>query len=188
MYRDDLLLHVLCMMFLLVLLSIMFNFLSSKSAKHLLSQNIPIERSDLFFLSGKFCACRASMGRVSWGSKAVWDENMMCPYGMRMPSGLITVILFTHGLFYFKKCPDVPESAAARLSTYLCVIVFVVAMTLILLSTNLSHTFRHFYQTLFRILLPIVLFLVAAVMCPCFWYSQVLLLCHFLHLKPWLQQ
>ena len=71
---------------------------------------------------------------------------MMCPSGMRMPSGLIAGFLLTHGLFDFKKCPDVPESAAARLSTYLCVIVFVVAMMFILLSTNLSHTFRHLSQ------------------------------------------
>ena len=93
---------------------------------------------------------------------------MMCPSGMWMPSGLIAVLLLTHGLFDFKKCPDVPESAAARLSTYLCVIVFVVAMIFILLSTNLSHTCRHWSQPLFHILPPIVLFLVAAVMCPCF--------------------
>ena len=39
--------------------------LSSKSAKHSLSQNMPIERSALFFNSGKMCACRDSMGRVS---------------------------------------------------------------------------------------------------------------------------
>ena len=93
---------------------------------------------------------------------------MMCPSGMRMSSGLISVILFTHGLFDFKKCPDVPESAAERLSTYLCVIVFVVAMMFILLSTNLSHTGRHLSQYLFHIIPPIVLFLVAAVTCPCF--------------------
>ena len=68
---------------------------------------------------------------------------MMCPSGMQIPSGLIAVILFAHGVFDFKKCPDVPESADARLSTYLCVIVFVVAVMFILLSTNLSHTCRH---------------------------------------------
>ena len=83
-----------------------------------------------------------------------------------MPSGLIAVLLFTHVLFDFKKCHDVPESAATRLSTYLCVIAFLVAMMFILLSTNLSHTCRHLSQSLFRILPPIVLFLVAAVMCP----------------------
>ena len=82
--------------------------------------------------------------------------------------------------------PDVPESAAARLSTDLCVIVFVVAMIFILLSTNLSHTCRSWSQPLFHILPPIVLFLVTVVMCPCFWYLQVLLLCPFLHLKPWI--
>ena len=93
---------------------------------------------------------------------------MMCPSGMIMLSGLIAVLLFTHGLFDFKKCPNVPESAAARLSTYLCLIVFVVAMMFILLSTNLSHTCRHLSQYLFHILPPIVLFLVAEVMCLCF--------------------
>ena len=50
----------------------------------------------------------------------------MCPYGMRMPSGFFAILLFTQGLFDFKKCPDVPESSAAILSTCLCVIVFVV--------------------------------------------------------------
>ena len=104
---------------------------------------------------------------------------MMCPSGRSIPSGLIAVILLTHGKFDFKKCPDVPESAAARLSTYLCVIVFVVAMIFILLSTNLSHTCRHLSQSLIHILTPIVLFLVAAVMCPCFLDSQVLMLCPF---------
>ena len=68
---------------------------------------------------------------------------MMCPSGMRMPSGFVAIILFTQGLFDFKKCPDVPESAAARLSTCLCVILFVVSMMLIYLSSNLSHTRRH---------------------------------------------
>ena len=28
---------------------------------------------------------------------------MMCPSGMRMPSGFVAIILFTHGLFDFKK-------------------------------------------------------------------------------------
>ena len=93
---------------------------------------------------------------------------MICPSVMRMPSGFVAVLLFTHGLFDFKKCPDVPESAAARLSTYLCVIVFVVPMIFILLSTNLSHTRRHLSQSLFHVLPPIVFILVAAVMCPCF--------------------
>ena len=36
-----------------------------ESAKHPLSQNMPIERSALFFRSGKMCSCRALMGRVS---------------------------------------------------------------------------------------------------------------------------
>ena len=53
---------------------------------------------------------------------------MMCLSGMRMPSGFVAFIVFTQGLFDFKKRPDVPESAAARLSTCLCVIVFVVSM------------------------------------------------------------
>ena len=39
-------------------------FFSSKSAKHPLSKNMPIERSALFFKSGKMCACCASRGRV----------------------------------------------------------------------------------------------------------------------------
>ena len=40
-------------------------FLLSKIAMHPLSQNMPIERSAFFFRSGKMCACRVSMGRVS---------------------------------------------------------------------------------------------------------------------------
>ena len=71
---------------------------------------------------------------------------MMCPSGMRMPSGFVAIILFTHGLFDFKECPDVPESAAAILSTCLCVIVFVVSMMFICLSSTLSHTRRHLYR------------------------------------------
>ena len=93
---------------------------------------------------------------------------MMCPSGMRMPSGFVEIIFFTQGLFDLKKCPDVPESAAARLSTCLCVIVFVVSMMLIYLSSNLSHTRRHLslllYQPLFPIFFPIVSLLVPAVM------------------------
>ena len=53
------------------------------------------------------------------------DDVSIC---MQMPSGFVAILLSTHGLFDFKKCPDVPESAAARLSTYLCVIMFVVPM------------------------------------------------------------
>ena len=49
-------------------------FLLLKSAKHPLSQNMPIERSALFFRSGKMCACRAAIGRVFCGSKAACDE------------------------------------------------------------------------------------------------------------------
>ena len=60
----------------------------------------------------------------------LYGKYMMFPSGMWMPSGLIAVLLLTHGLFDFKKFPDVPESAAARLSTYLCEIVFVVVMIL----------------------------------------------------------
>ena len=56
---------------------------------------------------------------------------MMCPSGMQITSGFFAIILSTHGLFDFTKCPDVPEYAAARLSTYLCVIVFVVPMIFI---------------------------------------------------------
>ena len=89
---------------------------------------------------------------------------MMCPSGMRMPSGFVAVILFIHGLFDFKKRPDVPESAAARLSTCLCVILFVVPMMFICLSSNLSHTHRHLSQPLLYSFLPVVSFLVAAVM------------------------
>ena len=59
-------------------------------------------------------------GGVSWGSRLVWEENMLCPSGMRMPSGFFAILLFTQGLFDFKKCPNVPEFAAARLFT--CVI------------------------------------------------------------------
>ena len=57
--------RVPCMMFLLVLLSMMCTFLLSKSPKHPLSQNMTIERSALFLNSGEMCACRASVGRVS---------------------------------------------------------------------------------------------------------------------------
>ena len=93
---------------------------------------------------------------------------MMCPSGMRMTSGFVAIILFTQGLFDFKKCPDVPESAAARFSTCLCVIVFVVSMMLIYLLSNLSQTRRNLSllssQPLFHIFPPIVSFLVAAVM------------------------
>ena len=85
----------------------------------------------------------------------------MFPSGMRMPSGFVAILLFTQGLFYFKKCPDVPDSAAARLSTCLCVIVFVVSMMLIYSLSNLSHTRCHLSllssQPLFRIFPPIFL-------------------------------
>ena len=157
---------------------------------HPLSQNMPIERSVLFFRSWKMCACRASMGRVSWGSRLVWEENMMFPSGMRMPSGFIEIIFFTQRLFDFKKCPDVPESAAARLSTCLYVIVFVVSMMLMYLPSNLSHTRCHLSllssQPLFHIFMSIVSLLVAAFMWPDFLFSQLVLLC--VTLKPWLQQ
>ena len=93
---------------------------------------------------------------------------MMCQSGMRMPSGFVAILLSTHGLFDFKKYPDVPESPAARLSKCLCVIVFVVPMMFICLSTNLSHTLRHFSQPLLYSFPPIVLSLLAAVMCPDF--------------------
>ena len=53
---------------------------------------------------------------------------MMCPSRMRMPSGFVAILLFTQELFYFKECPDVPESDATRVSTCLCVIVFVVSV------------------------------------------------------------
>ena len=91
-----------CVFFWLLM---MCTFLSPKSARHPLSQNMSIERSALFLRSGKMCACCASMGRVSWGSKAVWEEKMMCPSGMRMPSGFVAIILSTHGLFDFKNFP-----------------------------------------------------------------------------------
>ena len=41
------------------------------------------------------------------------------------------ILLATQALFDFKKFPDVPENCAVRLSTYLCVIVFVVPMIFI---------------------------------------------------------
>ena len=92
----------------------------------------------------------------------------MCPSGMRMPSGFVAIILFTNGLFDFKKFPDVPESAAARFSTCLCVIVFVVPVMFICLSSNLSHTRRQFSRLsshpLLYSFLPIVSLLVDAVM------------------------
>ena len=88
----------------------------------------------------------------------------MCPSGMRMPSGFVAGLLSTHGLFDLKKSPDVPKSAAARLSTCLCVIVFVVSMMFICLSSNLLHTRRHLYQHLLYSFPTIVLLLVAAVM------------------------
>ena len=50
------------------------DFSLSKSAKHPLSQNMPIERSALYFRSGKMCACSAAIWRVFCGSKAVCDE------------------------------------------------------------------------------------------------------------------
>ena len=90
---------------------------------------------------------------------------MMCTSDMRMPSIFVAILLSTHGLFDFKKCPDVPESAAARLSTCLCVIVFVVPMIFICLLTKLSHTRRNLSQPLLYSFPTIVLSLVAAVMC-----------------------
>ena len=96
------------------------------------------------------------------------EGKIICPSGMQMPSGFVEIILFTQGLFDLKKCPDVPKSAAARLSTCLCVIVFVVSMMLIYLLSNLSHMRRHLSllssQHLFHIFPPIVSLLVAAVM------------------------
>ena len=89
---------------------------------------------------------------------------MMCPSGIRIPSGFVAILLSTHGLFDFKKCPDVPKSAAARFSTCLCVIAFFVLMMFIFLSSNLSHTRHHLSQPLLYSFLPIVLSLVAAVM------------------------
>ena len=89
---------------------------------------------------------------------------MICSSGIRMPSGFVAIILFTHGMFDFKKCPDVPESAAARLSTCLYVIVFVVPMMFICLLTNLSHTRGHLSQPLLYSFPSIMLSLVAAVM------------------------
>ena len=86
---------------------------------------------------------------------------MMCPSRMRMPSGFVTILLFTHRLFD-KKSPDVPESADARFSTCLCVIVFGVTMMFICLSSNLSHRSRHLSQPLLYSFLPTVSFLVAA--------------------------
>ena len=181
MYRDDWLSLVTCMMCLFVFLLMMFTFLLSKIAMHPLSQNMLIERSALFFRSGKMCACRASMGRVSWGSRLVWEEKMICPSGMRMPSGFVAILLLTQGLFDLKKRPDVPESAAARLSTCLCVIVLVVSMMLIYLSSNLSHTRRQLSllssQPLFHTFPPIVSLLVAAVMWPDYLFLQLVLLC-----------
>ena len=73
---------------------------------------------------------------------------MMCLSGMRMPSVFVAILLFTYVLFDFKKRPDVPGSAAARLSTCLCVIVFVVSMMFICLSSNLSHTRRQLSRLL----------------------------------------
>ena len=44
-----------------------------KNCVHPLSQNMPIERSAFFLRSGKMCEYRASMGRVSRESRAVWE-------------------------------------------------------------------------------------------------------------------
>ena len=73
MSRDVWLSRVPCMMCLFVFLLMMLNFLLSKIAMHLLSQNMPIERSALFFRSVKMCVCRDLMVRVSWGSRAVCE-------------------------------------------------------------------------------------------------------------------
>ena len=72
----------------------------------------------------------------------------MCPSDMQMPSGFVAVLLFTYGLFDFKEWHDVPESAAARLSTCSCVIVFVASMMFICLLSNLSQTLRHLSRLL----------------------------------------
>ena len=80
---------------------------------------------------------------------------MMCPSVMQMPSGFVAILLFTHGLLDFKKFTDVPDSAAARLSTCLCVIVFVVPIMFIFLSYNLSHMRRHLSLPLLYIFRPL---------------------------------
>ena len=67
----------------------------------------------------------------------------MCLSGMQIPRGFVAILLFAQGLFDFKQFLNVPESAATRLSTCLCVIVFVLSMMLIYLSSNLSHTCRY---------------------------------------------
>ena len=98
----------------------------------------------------------------------MWEKKILCLSGMRMPSGFVAILLFTQELFDFKKCPDVPESAAARLSTCLCVIVFVVSMKVMYLSSNSSHMHCHLSrllsQPLFHIFPTIVSLLVVAVM------------------------
>ena len=73
MYSVEFLSRVPCMTILLVFMSMMLTFLSLKSANHPLSQNMPIERSDLFFRSGQLCACRSEIGRLFCGSKAMCD-------------------------------------------------------------------------------------------------------------------